>query len=381
MNNVWTLLKNNLKISIGQRPKRFILGLLIPIGILLLMLNVLGSSSGYLNIGVIDNDKSNTSKHLIATLKEGNGINIIPVKKEEIDTRFSEKSITEVIEIPQGYEESFIKTSPLTLDITSTEDSNTNDLLKKLLSEEISNLSNLGKVSQGNLDSYRKALENYISANNGKIQKQSLSDLHNNYTYGLVFIGFLILFMLQRGFDGASHQYNEKEENIYTRIFIAPIKTWQYYLADVLSNYLVVSAQATLGILGIAALKLNLGIDYGIALVILLALGLVSVALSVCIRSFFDSQSIANNIFSVIVMILVMLGGCFIPLEFMPKAFNNLSYVTPTRWAMQAFTDMQAGSSFSDIWVNIGIILLFAMAFFVIGSYKTSKSDKNFSIN
>lgn len=381
MNNVWTLLKNNLKISIGQRPKRFILGLLIPIGILLLMLNVLGSSSGYLNIGVIDNDKSNTSKHLIATLKEGNGINIIPIKKEEIDTRFSEKSITEVIEVPQGYEESFIKTSPLTLDITSTEDSNTNDLLKKLLSEEISNLSNLGKVSQGNLDSYRKSLENYISANTGKIQKQSLSDLHNNYTYGLVFIGFLILFMLQRGFDGATHQYDEKAENIYTRIFIAPIKTWQYYLADVLSNYLVVSLQAILGIVGIAVLKLNLGIDYGIALVILLALGLVSVALSVCIRAFFDSQSIASNIFSVIVMILVMLGGCFIPLEFMPKAFNKLSYITPTRWAMQAFTDMQAGLSFSDIWVNIGIIILFAVAFFVIGSYKTSKSDKNFSFN
>lgn len=381
MNNVWTLLKNNLKISIGKRPKRFIIGLLIPIFILLGMLNLLSSSSGYINIGVIDNDNSSTSTHLISTLKEGNGIKIIPIKKEEMNTRFSEKSVTEVIEIPQGYEESFVKASPLVLNITSTEGSSTNDLLKNLLSQEISSLNNLGKISERNLDSYHKSLQNYINANTGKIQKKSLSDLHQNYTYGLVFIGFLIMFMLQRGFDGASHQYDEKNENIYTRIFIAPVKTWQYYLADVLSSYFVVSLQAVLGILGLVALKLNIGVDYGVVLVILLALGLVSVGLSVCVRAFCESENLASNIFTFFVMILVMLGGCFIPLEFMPTAFDKLSYFTPTRWAMQSFTDMQSGSTFSDISLNIGVILLFAVAFFVIGSYKTSKSDKNFSIN
>ena len=64
----------------------------------------------------------------------------------------------------------------------------------------------------------------------------------------------------------------------------------------------------------------------------------------------------------------------------MPKLVNNISYLTPTRWAIEAISDLQLGLGFKDIVPHIFIIILFAVVFFVIGSYKTTKSEKEFSI-
>ena len=44
-------------------------------------------------------------------------------------------------------------------------------------------------------------------------------------------------------------------------------------------------------------------------------------------------------------------------------------------------SDIQQGYTFSDIYKNILMIFLFALVFFVIGTYKTSREEKKININ
>ncbi|MBU3104208.1 hypothetical protein [Clostridium gasigenes] len=67
-------------------------------------------------------------------------------------------------------------------------------------------------------------------------------------------------------------------------------------------------------------------------------------------------------------------------IEIMPPVIEKISCFTPTRWAMQSIIDIQQGRSIKDIYKYLFVILLGAVAFFVIGIYKTSRKEKKFSI-
>ena len=80
-------------------------------------------------------------------------------------------------------------------------------------------------------------------------------------------------------------------------------------------------------------------------------------------------------------MAFLMIGGAFVPIEIMPPLIDKISYFTPIRWAMQSITDIQQGYTFTDIYKNIFMIFLFALVFFVIAIYKTSREEKKININ
>lgn len=51
MSNVLVLLKNNINIAVLKQPKKFLLGIIVPIIILLFSAQILGGNNGRLNIG------------------------------------------------------------------------------------------------------------------------------------------------------------------------------------------------------------------------------------------------------------------------------------------------------------------------------------------
>lgn len=301
--------------------------------------------------------------------------------KDEIDKKFATNDIKVAIEIPESYEESLINRDNAQITVTSINGESIKALVEGLINPEILNLSNISEVCNGNTEMYKDALDNYSNNSIISIGKKCLNDLYSDYNYGQFFVGFLIIFMLQRGLSGAKHVYEEKEENVYSRIFMAPVSAWQYYLGDALSTYIVILMQALIGVIAINYFNIQIGIGSVMLFIILSLIGLVSVGISVCGRAFVEDRSGFSNLFNFINMILIMLGGCAVPIEMMPSSIEKISYFTPTRWAMQSIVDIQQGRSFSDIYVNLCILILFAVAFFVIGAYKTSRDEKKFSIN
>lgn len=381
MKNILILIKNNLKVSILKKPVGFIVSLIAPVLILFIMLKIINFNSGYINIGIIDNDNSKTSSTILNSIKNYEGFNIREVKKEDKKNLFAENSINAVIEIDSNFEENLINGDTDLVKLTSVENDDIGTLIKTIINEQMININNISMAAEGNKDVYYKALNNYSNDSYLEIKKENLNDLYEEYTFSQIFVGFIIMFMLIRGMTTSYRVFNEKEENVYTRIFMAPIKTYEYYLADIISGYLSILMQVIFGVLGIKFLNINVGISSFELFIILSLLGLVSISLGVCCRAFSKSKNDASNIFNFANMLMVMVGGAFVPIDLMPPIIEKISYFTPVRWAMESIIAIQQGSNLTNIYKYLGIIVLFAVAFFVVGIYKTSKEEKVLMIN
>ncbi len=381
MRNILVLIKNNLRVDILKNPFGFLIGLLAPVLILYIMLNVIGGNSGYINIGVIDKDNSKTSNLIVDSLKDKEGYNVKEVKEEDVKNLFSEKSISVVIEISQGLEKKTINGDISKVKVTAVEDDGIGNLIKELVNMEMSNIREIALASDKNEDIYYKSIDNYSNNATVSINRESLNDLYNDYFSSQVYIGFLIMFMLIRGMRTAYRIFEEKDENIYMRIFMAPVRTIEYYLADILSGYITILIQVVLGIISINVLNVETGLG-NIELFIILALvGLVSISLALCCSAFARNRTEASNIFNFANMLFLMVGGAFVPLEVMPPLIEKISYFTPVRWAMESISAIQQGSSFNETYKYLLLVLLFAIAFFIIAAYKTAREEKKISIN
>lgn len=381
MKNILVLIKNNLRVDILKNPFGFLIGLLAPVLILYLMLMIIGGNSGYIKIGVIDNDSSKTSNLIIDFLKDKEGYNVNSINKEDVKNLFSENAIDVAIEIKDGFESEIIDGNVSKIKITAVEDDGIGNLIKELVNMEMNNVREISLASDKNEEVYYKALDNYSSNISFNINKESLNDLHSDYSSSQIYIGFLIMFMLIRGMRAAYRIFDEKDENIYMRIFMAPVRTSEYYLADVISGYITILIQVVLGFVSINLLNVETGLR-NIQLFIILALvGLVSISLALCCSAFSRNKTEASNIFNFANMVLLMVGGAFVPLEIMPTLIEKISYFTPVRWAMKSISDIQQGYSFSETYKYLFTILLFAIVFFVVGSYKTSREEKKITIN
>jgi ABC-2 type transport system permease protein len=63
-------------------------------------------------------------------------------------------------------------------------------------------------------------------------------------------------------------------------------------------------------------------------------------------------------------LLMVMLGGAWVPLFIFPQWLQNIALVMPTRWAVEGLDDMTwRGLGFSAVLHPIEIILLYAVIF------------------
>lgn len=381
MRNILVLIKNNLKIDVLENPFGFLVSLFAPILILFIVLKIISGNSGYLNIGIVDNDSSQTTKVIIESLKNQDGYNVNDINQDNIDNLFSEKAIDVAIVFNKGFENNIIINGKDEINVTSVENDGVGDLIKGLLNREMLNIRDISLASNKDKEVYYKGLINYSNSTSVNITKESLNDLYKEYSSSQMFIGFLIMFMLIRGMRTAYRIFDEKRENIYMRIFMAPVKSSEYYLAGIISGYISILIQVVLGIVSINILNVETGLS-NIQLFIILALvGLVSISLALCCSAFASNRTEASNIFNFANMFFLMVGGAFVPLEIIPPIMEKISYFTPVRWAMESISDIQQGAQFSEVYKYLFIIILFAVTFFVIGAYKTAKEEKKILIN
>jgi ABC-2 type transport system permease protein len=66
-----------------------------------------------------------------------------------------------------------------------------------------------------------------------------------------------------------------------------------------------------------------------------------------------------------------MMGGCWYPIELFPQAIRSAVRILPTTWAMQGFLDIAVrGQGLSGVLLESGVLLGFALVFFVIGVWR-----------
>ncbi|MEC2306401.1 MULTISPECIES: ABC transporter permease [Heyndrickxia] len=87
-----------------------------------------------------------------------------------------------------------------------------------------------------------------------------------------------------------------------------------------------------------------------------------------------NSRSAFNSLQSLIAVPTCMLSGCFWPVEIMPKALQKVSDFLPQRWTLETLDKLQTGHPLSSLYLNILILIAFALCFFLFAIYQFSRN-------
>jgi ABC-2 type transport system permease protein len=127
----------------------------------------------------------------------------------------------------------------------------------------------------------------------------------------------------------------ERSEGTMVRLQVAPLSKLEILLGKALACFAAV--------LLVTALLTLLGYALGMRPLSYPKLVLAAVSMAVCFVGIMMTMSVLGKTEQsvsgsgwAINMVMAMLGGCMIPVMFMPSFMQNLSFISPIRWAIQA---------------------------------------------
>lgn len=379
MRNLFVMIKNNLNVMILKKPAFFIVSILLPILIVIFMGKFMYADQVAINIGIAGEDNSLINKLIEDSIENNGSINVINVEENDIKSKIGEKSIDAAIVLDNDIYSKLFKGETDCVKVIGKEEDSTVDLVKEIISLELNNINMLIKGSKDESGFY-EALESY-NKKNMKIEKGILQNQERDNEISGIFVGFIIMFMFVKATLGANRINNDKYDKVYERFFVSGVKVWQYYLGNIIASLISILIQIILTLLCLNIFtNVNLGMSNLNMFIVLFLVSILAVSIGTfCIAITRNSEeaSILSNILS---MSLLMIGGCFVPIEFFPEFINKISKFLPTRWAMDMVFEFQNGVLVNELWRNIVVILLFSITFFLLAAYKTKFSEKRINI-
>jgi ABC-2 type transport system permease protein len=190
------------------------------------------------------------------------------------------------------------------------------------------------------------------------------SIVKNNVPAFILFAMFFIVLPL------AGSILNEKQQGTKDRIMTLPV-TWLTLFSGKITVYLLVCIlqffmMILIGryILPLISTLPPLSLDVNIfaLMVITIASGLAAIGFGLMIGTFSSTYLQAAPIGSVLVVILAVLGGIFVPNYMMPDLISKISIISPLRWGADAFYSIFARNADVEMVLKQFISLL---AFFL----------------
>ncbi|WP_424610429.1 ABC transporter permease [Caldanaerobacter sp.] len=367
-------MKNTMKLFFRRKGNIILLisGIIIPLFFLLFTYG----GSGQLRIGVVDKDKSLISQDLINSLGETDKFKVVFLKEDEINDKVSKGKVDSAIVIPQKFEEGILKGNPKDVEIVSIKGEEATLFLKSYLDRKINVLYNLARASYGNEESFYR-MYNIYKNNPFRLQVVIVQDISKTAVAITRSLGFFIMFLMFSTFNISNFILVEKRDKTFYRIFASPLKPKTYLVSNFLLNLIMTVFQIAFVLLFVTFI-LNLGFTKATfdVFLVLVSFGIASIGLSSMIVSFSPSTSYSNTLSTLIIIPTCMLGGVFWPLYLMPETLQKLSDFIPQKWAIDAIEKIQMGGSLSNVYIDIIILLAFALTFILLGIYKIKTSEK-----
>ena len=377
MRSVYALVKNNLKIMILKKPAYTILTVVFPLIIFLFAPKIIDQSITEINVGICDESKSFSSNKLDEYLSDIDMINLVEVNSEDdLKQKFNTRDIYLGIMIEKNIEEKILKGDNSGVILYGIEGESLHEILDKGLSIELSNMINLAKVNDGDLEKYKLSVERK-EKEKIEVSYKDLNDVKKDHSVSQSLIGFIIMFAFYRAMSGSGLISEDKEQNMYTRILTTSVRPWQYYLSNIISTTILLSILFTISVIEINFVStIEIGVSNLMLIVILLILGIVSVSVGTFCMTITNDRDLSSIISNFITISFLGLGGCFVPLSYLSGTINKISYFTPIRWAMEAINNAQQGADIGVIVMNLLVLSLFGVVFFIISVYCINKRDK-----
>ncbi|GFZ32995.1 transport permease protein [Clostridium zeae] len=370
MKDILWLVKNGLMVTF-RKKSNIILYIFAPmIGIIISLVIFGGNGQSGLRVGIVNNDNNYIAKDLIEYMQKLGSFKFSNIDEAEINDKVASGKLDCVLIIRDGFSKGVLNGKPEKIEITSIKGEQGTAYVKSYLYNYINNIVEISKVSKGNDEIFKNLYNNYIN-NKFNLIVSSVKDKSKNKDMTSQSIGYLIMIVLMSAGNLSEIILKEKQNKTYFRISTAPISAKKYIAANVILNFIIISIEMIITLLALTKVfKIDMGIPFMEVLALLLLFGFVAIGFSLLTVAFAKSFGGVGALQNLIVTPTCLLSGCFIPIEAMPKYLQRISDFMPQKWVLSGLTSLQTGKKFTSIYMNILIIIAFAVVFFLIAIYR-----------
>ncbi|MFM9952267.1 MAG: ABC transporter permease [Saprospiraceae bacterium] len=312
-----------------------------------------------INLAVVDHDHSTYSRQLISKITASGYFRLTDYSasfKEAMQYIESDQADL-ILEIPHGFEKNLIREDEQQLFIAVNAINGTKANLGGAY---------IGQIIRAFNQDIRLELVQPGRINPLPVVEIASSNWFNplmNYRVFMVPGILAILVTMVGGFLTALNIVREKEVGTIEQINVTPIRKHHFILGKLIPFWILGNVVFTVGLLvswliyGIVPLG-NLGVLYSFIAVYLLAV----MGLGLLVSTFCETQQQAMFIMFFLMMVFILMGGLFTPIESMPDwarvvaAFNPVTYLISVMRLV-----ILKGSGFRDILPHLGIIACFAV--------------------
>ena len=186
------------------------------------------------------------------------------------------------------------------------------------------------------------------------------------------FAGMAVQFILFSGIDAGILLLLLRQRGIWQRIRSAPVGRAEFILARVLSTALISAFQLT--IIYIAAITI-FGVRIQGSLAGFLLLGavfcLLNAAFGLMLATLGRSAGATRGIAIMVMLLLVMVGGAWVPSFVFPQWLQQAALFTPTRWAVDGLDAMTwRGLPFGDVVLPVAVLAASALVCFAVALWR-----------
>jgi ABC-2 type transport system permease protein len=344
------LARNDVRIYLTDR-RAVIVGVFVPILIAAFFGYVFGGNdrseeAGKIPIAVVDEDQSGVSRAITADLGKESLLTVQILTRSQAEERVRAGKVQVAAIMPAGFGNAATRALfsgrmrpqvDLLIDPSQSMSSRVVEgLMAQYGIQEITReaFSNDGTSTSG----IQRGLSlPYVIATSRITSAQNIP--YNGYAHS--FAGMTVQFILFAGIDAGVLLLLTRERGIWQRIRSAPLSKSQFLFARTLATTLISLFQfALIYTAGILIFGVRISGSFPGFASLALAFCLLNAAFGLMLASIGRSASATRGFAMVVTLLLVMLGGAWVPSFVFPKWLQQASLAAPTRWAVDGLDAM-----------------------------------------
>ncbi len=230
-------------------------------------------------------------------------------------------------------------------------------------------------------------LNQFISAatiQSAHLQPFSVVDEQQVNAHNLRYIEFLLpgliaLSIMQMSVFSVAFVFTQyKEKGVLKRLLATPMQPFQFVAANVITRLLVSLTQGALFIaIGVILFHATIVGSYWLVALSILLGAIMFLGLGFTISGLSKTVDSVPAIANLIVFPMLFLGGTFFPVANMPGWLQVIAKILPLTYLSGSLRDvMTKGAGFTDIALDLGVMLLWSVILIFLATYTFSFQEK-----
>jgi ABC-2 type transport system permease protein len=356
-------------------------------------------------LAVVDLDGGEAAQTLLDGLDAAGGVRVKRYEQDKALALLDEHELARVLTIPADFTTDLVDNRQVTLRLVNhpdadAEETKTVQLVIESMVQDMSlqrqilaSLQQMGDMQANAPEEYQEAfpVERLQAQAQGQFERgQTLVELAQTFpeqqgereetpdAAQMAVPGFTIMFVFLTAQMTARSIYDEKKVGSFRRLLAAPMSKASLLAGKMLPNFVtgliqtgVIFAFGTIGMRLLGLTPLTLGDHPLVVALVAVLVALCSSGLGILIAAIARTENQIGGLSAVVLWVMGVLGGSFIPLFYLENFLGPLPQIVPHYWANRAFNDLMIrGLGLADVTVEMAVLLGFTGLFFVVGLWK-----------